>query len=147
MKEILLTQNQKAIVDDIDYDFLNQWNWHFKNGYAARSITIGKNKQKRIWMHDVLMPHPDNLEVDHINRNGLDNRKNNLRIVTHKENSDNRRDLFKNNTSGVKGVCFHNGKWQASYRHNGHLTYIGRFSTINEAKEAYETTKSRLTKE
>ena len=147
MKTIPLTKNKVAIVDDEDYVFLNQWKWHYHREYAARAITVSNGKQTRIYMHDILMPHPSDLEVDHINRNGIDNRKSNLRIVTHKQNADNRREIFKNNTSGVKGVCFHNGKWQASYRHHGHLIYIGRFDTIEQAKEAYETTKSRLTKE
>jgi hypothetical protein len=89
MKEISLTQGLFTQVDDENYDFLNQWRWHARvhkyTSYAARSIT--KNgKETVIHMHRLIMDTPNNLEVDHINFNGLDNRKSNLRNVTHSEN-------------------------------------------------------------
>jgi hypothetical protein len=148
MREISLTQGKTALVDDEDYEYLMQWNWHVaSNRYASRAIMLPDGKKTKISMHRIIMSCPEFYEIDHINRNTFDNRKSNLRIVSRKQNADNRKNLFKNNTSGAKGVCFHNGKWQASYRNNGLLTYIGRFNTIEEAKEAYETTKSHLTKE
>jgi len=138
MKNIALTQGKIAIVDDEDYDWLSEHKWYF-NRYPRRRC--GK---ETLAMHRAIMKPPDGYEVDHINRNTLDNRKDNLRIVTRKENADNR-GMFKNNTSGATGVCFQKGKYQASYRHNGKLIYIGRYATIEEAKQAYETTKSHLT--
>jgi hypothetical protein len=147
MKEIPLTQGKIALVDDEDYEYLMQWKWHVASGrYASRAIVLPNGKKTKISMHRSIMSCPELYEVDHINRNTFDNQKSNLRMVTRKQNADNR-GTFKNNTSGAKGVCFHNGKWQASYKHKGHLIYIGRFDTIEEAKIAYETTKFRLIKE
>lgn len=142
MRKIPLTQGKEAIVDEEDYEFLSQFKWHYKNGYAARCISVD-GKQVRIWMHRVLTGVPDNLEVDHLDRNGLNNTKQNLRICSRKINSDNR-GLFVNNTSGYKGVSWHAGKWQASYRHNGKLHYIGRYTSKEEAYQKYLETKEKL---
>ncbi len=135
---ITLTQGKKAIVDDEDYEWLSKHKWNFHR-YPKR-----RDGKEGLLMHRAIMKPPDGYEVDHINRNTLDNRRSNLRIVSRKQNADNR-GMFKNNTSGVKGVSIHKGKYQASYRHNGKLIYIGRYGTIEEAKQAYETTKFHLT--
>jgi len=144
MKKILLTQNKYTLVDDDDFIFLSQYKWHYKNGYAARAVGPA-GRQVRIWMHRVIMLAPDGMDVDHINRDPLDNRKNNLRIATRKQNADNR-GLFQNNKSGYTGVIFHKGKWQASYRHNGKLIYLGRYETPELAYKAYLSAKGKLTK-
>ena len=82
MRKIKLTQGKYAIVDDEDYEYLNQWRWFtFKNGYVwyvARETTID-HKRKCIYMHRLIMNAVNGECVDHINRNGLDNRKYNLR--------------------------------------------------------------------
>ena len=74
------------------------------------------------------------LDIDHINRNGSDNRISNLREVTHKQNQQNR-SKPSNNTSGHPGVCWHkrDSKWVAQIRHNKKHTHLGYFATIEEA--------------
>jgi len=89
MKLIPLTQGQIAIVDNEDYEYLMQWKWfairHGRTHYAARHETTS-SKSRLIRMHQALLPAPLGLEVDHVNHNGLDNRRRNLRLGTHAEN-------------------------------------------------------------
>lgn len=77
MKEIKLTQGKVALVDDEDFEYLNQWKWHamkIKNAYyAKRSVEIN-GKSKSILMHRIIMNTPDNLQIDHVFHNTFDNR-------------------------------------------------------------------------
>jgi len=100
MQLILLTQHKYSLVDDKDFDYLNQWKWHYKRGYAIRYDT---KRKKWIFMHRIILTPPDGFETDHINNNPLDNRRSNLRMVTHQQNIMNQK-VSKNNTSGYKGV-------------------------------------------
>ena len=74
-------------------------------------------------------------QVDHINRNRLDNRISNLRVVTSSENMKNC-GMSKTNTSGIKGVRFHMGKWEAYQSVNDRTVYLGRHDTQDRAAEA-----------
>lgn len=96
-KYISLTKGKKAIVDDDDYDKLNEYSWSAKKGkltyYARRGETDPKTKKvKMVYMHHAVKgtPPPGKV-VDHKNGNGLDNRKSNLRIVSPKTNANNRK--------------------------------------------------------
>ena len=102
MKEIKLTQGKVALVDDRDYEALNCFKWYVTNpiktrSYAVRSQQISPNVREKLRMHRVILQTPHGLLTDHINGNGLDNRRENLRIVTSSQNSMNRR-LSKGNT-------------------------------------------------
>jgi hypothetical protein len=136
MKKIKLTQNKYTLVDDEDYDYLNQWNWHCSNNnYAVRT----DNKLKKtIYMHRVIINSPDKLSTDHINGNGLDNRKENLRVCTQTQNNGNRK-LNKNSTSGIKGISWNkiNKKWKARISTKGKRKHLGYFKNKNDAKKAY----------
>jgi hypothetical protein len=93
-KQITLTKGQFAIVDDEDYDFINQWKWTAvknKNGnwYALRQVRVDKHSVY-VYMHRQIMNTPSDLVVDHIDHNGLNNQKDNLRNCTQKENLRNR---------------------------------------------------------
>jgi hypothetical protein len=83
--------------------------------------------------------------IDHINHKGLDNRKENLRVVTHGQNLWNSR-LSKRNKSGAKGVCWHwpTKKWQATIRKNNILKHLGYYKTVAEAKAAYDKAAQML---
>lgn len=89
-------------------------------------------------MHRVIMNPPVGMEVDHINRNKLDNRRSNLRICTHAENLANRIKP-RNNTSGYKGVVWNKSrsKWLAQITVKKRHIYLGQFDDIEEANEAY----------
>lgn len=83
-------------------------------------------------------------QIDHINRNRTDNRLANLREASPAENGQNRR-LGTNSTSGHIGVTFAKdaGKWQASIGVNGRLRYLGQFTTVQQAADAYAEAKAQ----
>jgi hypothetical protein len=140
MKEILLTQGQIAIVDDQDYEWLAKWKWcavRRKNSYYALRHEGVRMAQKNIFMHRVITNSSDGMDVDHINGNGLDNRRSNLRICTHAENNKNRRKQ-KNNTTGFKGVSPSGRKYQAQISVNNKNIHLGTFSTPEDAAYAYD---------
>jgi hypothetical protein len=137
MREIPLTKGKVAIVDDEDFDYLTQWKWFYTNGYAARRFGP-KKKRKIIYMHSFLTNPGDGLFTDHINRNKLDNRKQNLRSCTRAQNSYNRK-AGKNNISGYKGVHLKkDGYFQANISINKKLLYLGRYKTAEAAAHAYD---------
>jgi hypothetical protein len=143
--EIELTRGYIAIVDDEDAD-LAQFNWSVniaRHTCYARRWENSKTRASLI-LHRVIVGRMlgRNLvkgeEVDHINHNGLDNRRSNLRLANSLENHRNVR-ISKSNTSGAKGVTWHKGtqKWNAKIRVNGHLTDLGLFTSVREAAIAY----------
>jgi hypothetical protein len=137
MKYIILTKGYKTMVDDEDYEWLNQWNWYY-NLYATRKIQKN-NKSNNIWMHRLIMNCPKNLVVDHINLDKLDNRKNNLRICNKHQNEMNRK-LDKDNKTGFKGIkWFKLGKkhWESKIKLNNKDIYLGLYETKIEAARAY----------
>lgn len=140
-KEIFLNQEQVALVDVEDYEWLNQRKWRsYKDHntyYAVRTIRKGE-KWTAQKMHREILEIPKNMDTDHINGNGLDNRKENLRACTNSQNQANR-GMPINNTSGYKGVCWYkaNRKWQAQIKINKKQIYLGRYSTKEQAALIY----------
>lgn len=126
MKKIPLTQGKFAIVDDADFEWLNQFSWHYHNlGYAR-----GANG----FMHRLINNTPVGLETDHMNQDKLDNRRSNLRSVTASVNQSNK-PISRNNTSGVQGVKWDKTRslWKVSFRRN-HQTYnVGNFKDKDRA--------------
>lgn len=130
MPLIPLTQGKYAIVDDSDYALLNQWKWYYRSGYAVRT-------SENIRMHRFILNAPKGFEVDHINGNGLDNRRCNIRIVTKQQNQWNR-GPYKCNKTGFKGVSrLSSGNFQAAIRKDKKLVYLGFFSDPSDASLAY----------
>ncbi len=93
MKKIKLTKSKFALVDDEDFDYLNQWKWHYTGtGYAGRKIyPNGRYDQKMLYLHRVIMQTPVGLDVDHIDHDRLNNQKSNLRNCTRTDNLKNRK--------------------------------------------------------
>lgn len=144
MANLLLSQGQVALVDDADFEYLNQWKWScVKDGntqYAIRHIRKD-GKRTTISMHRQLLKTPKGYETDHINRNGLDNRRINLRLATTAQNQWNRRPL--KNRSGYEGVRWDRGKWRIDMTVNNKPTYFGRFSNIKDAVLARKLIKQK----
>lgn len=138
MKKIKLTQGKYALVDDEDYGFLSRHKWcvHKTRGGILYVETHLEN-DKKMYMHRMVFGSVRrNCELDHINRNPLDNRKNNLRVATRSENMINRR-IFKNKIYGnFKGVTFVRKKWIARVNRNNKAIHIGSFETMLKAKRA-----------
>ena len=131
---ILSNTDDVMLCDANDWNEMKQHYW-FKgnNGYAATNIKVDK-KNVTMFFHQVIINCPNEMQRDHINRNRLDNRKCNLRIVDSKENILNR-GLNKNNTSGYKGVylCKRDSLWHAQIMNNRKAMSLGRFENIDDA--------------
>ncbi len=141
-KLLPLTQGKFAIVDAADFDRLNKYKWHIiktsRAIYASRSINR-KSFRKAIRMHRAITNAPKGLVVDHINHNGLDNRKSKLRLCTPKQNARNMRPR-KGCSSKYKGVSYHKVKklFQAYIRHNSKIIHLGYFKNEIDAAKAYD---------
>jgi len=138
MKEIELTRGKKALVDDEDYDWLNAKKWYaekFTHTYYARK----RENNILISMQNIILNVSSPLRVDHIDGNGLNNQRSNLRIATHRQNMINIGKRRKNPTSKYKGVSFDKSrnKWTASMGVNYKCISLGRYNTEEEAAIAY----------
>jgi hypothetical protein len=150
MKLIPLTRGQNAIIDDDDFESVSKHKWQawtsrtFDSFYATSSKRIN-TKTTMIKMHRLIagVIGLDGVYVDHINGNGLDNRRSNLRICSHSENMKNCK-RYTSNKSGYKGVGFHNGKWRARINIDRKSIFLGHFSTAEEAHAAYCEAAKRL---
>lgn len=142
MKKIKLTQGKYALVDNKDFERLNKFKWHFKSkknkfhgtGYAYK---WGANN-KRMFMHHMVLKRKNGKFNDHINGNGLDNRRKNLRYCSAAQNMWNRGKYLKNN-SKYKGAHWHttNKTWVANISVNGKQFHLGTFESEICAAKAY----------
>jgi hypothetical protein len=137
MKQIPLSYGKFALVDDGDFDWLDQWRWSVTNpGNSGKSYAERRVGGGRTLMHRLIMDAPKGLVVDHINGDGLDNRRSNLRICTRTENLFNHK-LSKRSTTGYMGVALDNGRrYVAHLQVNGQKKRIGWFKTAEEAARA-----------
>lgn len=139
MKYINLTQGKQAVVDDDDYETVNQFKWYYDKttGYAKRDQRID-GKRKCIYMHRFINSTAEDKLTDHINGNRLDNRKVNLRSCNHTQNHANKR-LETRGTSIYKGVYWHKNRnnWMAMIRIDKKGYYLGSFSCEKQAALAY----------
>ena len=137
-----LTKGFVSIIDSADAELVGQFNWYARTGiretpYAIRVDQRGE-KNLHIGLHRMLLNPPKGLHVDHVDGNGLNNRRSNLRVATPAENQRNR-GLHINNTSGYKGVGWdkQRGKWLAQIELSGKTTRLGRYATKELAHAAY----------
>ena len=137
-----MTQGKVALVDDDMLEELNQFKWciHKKpNTYYAKRIPVGKRRS--LFMHQVILPKIDGYETDHIDRNGLNNQRENLRYATHSQNIAN---AMTKQTYGYRGISFdkrgsvRTKRWQAAIRKDKKAYYLGRYETPIEAARAYD---------
>ena len=155
MKKIPLTQGKFAIVDDEDYNLVSKYPWsldspkHAHTSYAICTMYTGRINNKsimcRMKLHQLIMRPPKDIHIDHINRNGLDCRRSNMRYCTHSENCMNRRPHYtdsrtktKRPTSSYKGVSkLKSGRWQARIYFENKIYSLGAFENEKEAALAY----------
>ena len=151
MKKIPLTQGKYALVDDADFELLSQYKWclHEERNvlYALTNTPRDRHgKQKTIRMHRLILglTHKDGVMADHISRNGLDNRRGNLRTCTNSQNGMNRHTTT--GSSKYKGVSWHKRDkvWTASIRYHSKSTYLGYFDNEIDAAKAYDTKAIKL---
>jgi len=153
MKEIKLTKGYVALVDDEDFEWLSQWKWcacENKNTvYALHSFKNYKTgKQEMIGMHRFIMGISETYRIDHVDRNGLHNWRENLRRCSDADNQHNK-NLYKNNTSGYKGVSYcpylnKNKPFSAHIGFHNKLINLGYFDSADEAAKAYDEKAKEL---
>ena len=155
MRKIPLTQGKFAIVDDEDYKRINKYKWHTTKDtnvfYAKTHVRVKdenfKIKNKVIGMQmlvlNLTMSSTRKMDIDHRDGDGLNNKKNNLRLATHAQNIMNQR-LNKVNTSGYKGVSWHRNKWRAQIKKDGKRHHLGLFTCLIKAAKAYDEAAKEL---
>ncbi len=151
MKEIELTRGFVTKVDNEDFEWLNQWNWYVNtppnhySSYVHRQVRdpILKNKrgyakQVLILMHRQIMNVPKGQHVDHIDGDGLNNQRINLRTCSHPENLWNQRKRTNNYSSIYKGVTRNKNKWSVVLMVNGVWHNLGVFACEKAAAKEYD---------
>jgi len=150
MDKIKLLNGEYVVVDAEDYPYIAPYDWSAHRGlYAHRRFVVGYNPAKKRSVYRSLMMHrlilemhgidvPKGMETDHINGNGLDNRKENLRVVTISQNRMNR-PVFKSNGHGDKGVSWRPQikKWESRINIDKKRIHLGWFSLKDDALKAY----------
>lgn len=136
MKELKLTQGMVALVDDEDFELVSQYNWSAAKGrhtYYAEQ----KRRLKHRHMHRLIMDTPVGMTVDHLDGNGLNNQKSNLRNCSPTQNCQNR--VHRNSSKyGYQGVTDKGkNKFYAYIRYKTKLTHLGVYSSASLAAEAY----------
>lgn len=142
MKKIPLTQGKFALVDDEDFEYLNQWKW-FAHKRGSGYYATRKEKNKQISMHRQIMSVNDiSVLIDHRDRNSLNNQRNNLRTASRSQNNANTISR-KNSYSKYLGVSLFRktkagkGKWRASIGKDKKIYHLGYFKTEQQAAIAY----------
>ena len=131
-------------MDDDDLSKVDFCNWGRATSrqtmYAIASCAFGNHTYGKLKMHRVIMGAQPGQVIDHINHNGLDNRRSNLRVVTPQQNSQHSRKRRGEFTSSFKGVSFHkeSGTWRAHIRSDGKHVYLGGFSNDRHAAVVYD---------
>ena len=135
----LSCSDKVAIIDKEDVEKVKDYTWRFVKGYAATYFTT--DRTRIFYIHYFIIGKVDGKEVDHINRNKLDNRKCNLRNITHLENMHNVSIKRKSNT-GIKNISkLYNGTYRVVINYNNKRYSVGTFKTIEEAEEKLEKFK------
>lgn len=144
MTEITLSNGIDIVLIDYELrDILLQKEWHLLTTTYHKYAYCWNPYPKQLLMHRLIMGDPKGKVVDHINRDGLDNRRENLRIVTQSINAHNAGKM-KSGTSKFKGVHFESGrgKWKSTIMVNREVIFLGRFDDEESAALAYQNAKN-----
>lgn len=154
MKWVGLTQGFTALVDDEDYERVSEFKWHAHvyrrsdgsvwNVYAQRHVIVNGQRTTQS-LHRFLLNDPEGLQVDHVNGDGLDNRRENIRLCSHAENGRNRKPQS-GGSSAFNGVYWHKlaCKWVAQINVAGKRYSLGLFQKEEDAAKAYDAAAINL---
>ena len=150
MKEISLGRGYIAIIDDQDFELINQYKWFALvrkgklSAYAQANSRKPNGKKTVLKMHRLIMGLTDpKILVDHIDQDGLNNRRANLRTATSSENNRNRK-VIRTSLTGTKGVKRDGGRFVAHITISGKYVHLGSFGTIVEASDCFKKVYSTL---
>jgi hypothetical protein len=152
MKKIPLTQGKFALVDDEDFERLSKFKWYAEKvgrvWYARCHLKElpsegGKRKRIRPHMHRKILDLPSSVLIDHKDRDGLNNQKNNLRASTNSQNQANSAKFSKKCSSRFRGVSWDKsrGTWMVQFQAEGKTIHLGRFSDEIEAARVSDTAR------
>ena len=135
MKRLLIGKNKYALVDNADYDKLRKFKWspmtRKRTTYAFRTFYRADGLRTSVYLHRVVTNASDGLEVDHINGNGLDNRRENLRVVSKTVNM---RNSYKHRSGVIPGIHKRpDGRYTIQQWARGTVQYVGSARTIEDA--------------
>lgn len=142
VRHITLSGGETALVDDEDYEAFGalKWSSHKIQLPSGRRYVYAqrKNGRRTIGLHRLILAAPRGLVVDHINGDTLDNRRDNLRLVTHKVNMRNRHGANANSVTGVRNVRLdsRNGRFIVSLQPRSGYLHIGTYASLEEATKA-----------
>jgi hypothetical protein len=147
MKEIPLTREYVALVDDDDYAALMKYRWYvhvLPDGRCYAQRTIPRPNQKTVLMHRQILGFPKTA-IDHRDHNGINNQRSNIREATRAENNRNGR-IRRDNTSGFRGVSYapRRNKWLSRIRNGERQVTLGYFNTAREAAYVYDAMAKKL---
>lgn len=128
LKDKYCNEVGRALIDLEDLEKCKEYKWHIRREPRTNYVIAHskENPNKGVHLHKYVMDYNGNLEIDHENGDGLDNRKKNLKVCTHSENMRNQR----NNRNGVKKVA--SGKYQVVFTHYYMPIYLGTYNTYEE---------------
>jgi len=142
--EIITKSGDTIVYDDDDHELVSKYRWHIKRvakkRYAAGRLIPGRSDAKIIQMHRLIMGVLKNrrITVDHVNGNGLDNRRENLRLCSIHQNSHNAVRITSHGFVGISYQKAHN-KWRASICYKGKRIYLGEYDQPEEAAAVYDS--------
>lgn len=137
--QVPLTKGKVALVDKEDYEEVSKYNWYCSTlGYAVRNYKKRDGSRGKKFMHREILRAPKDKNIDHVNHNTLDNRKDNLRFANKSKNGMNRQ-VNSNNTTGYKGVILRKDtkKYRAHITKNSKRYWLGQYETVEKAAKAY----------
>jgi len=137
--EIHLTTGHIALVDDLDYDRVRQYRWGYYE-FDWGCWFVVRTTVPHVRLHRFILDAPRGLPVDHWNHNTLDNRRQNLTVVTNRMNSENRRGAQRNSKTGIRGVHPYRNKYCVKVRNHA----VGYFRDLAEAERAAIDARQRL---
>ena len=127
-----------ALISDEDFEEISKYRWYLHPDLWNKYVNMKKDK-KTVYLHRFLMNAKKGQFVDHINGDGLDNRRENLRLCTNAQNGMNRK-MQKNNVSGFRGVYSRNNgtRWEAQIYLKSKRIYLGNFDSAEKAAHIYD---------
>ena len=143
MKEIKINLNKVLLIDDEDFELVNQYKWFYSGGYVKRNVKGNNQKWTKVAINKLIMNQPKGSYIDHINGDTLDNRRCNLRLCTNSQNMMNQ-GKRSDNKSGYKGVYYQQNKdgkgkiIRADIAVNGKTIHLGTFKTTLDGAKAYD---------
>lgn len=131
---IVLIAGRQVLIDTADIAYLSARRWHIMTGKYPYVVSRNNTAGRTLLLHRLIMNAPEQLQVDHLNHNVLDNRRQNLRLVTLQQNGQNLL-LQRSSTTGYRGVCYATGiqRYIVSVGCSGRSAAFGSYASAEEA--------------